>query len=41
MLDVMQSVLESGKSGKRLAIASRCERPAPLPLGLRNGTLDA
>lgn len=38
--DIMQSVLDSSKAGKRLAVKSTCERPKPLPRGLRPGQLD-
>lgn len=40
VLDVMTALLEAGPSGKHIDIASRCERPAALPLGLAVGTLD-
>ncbi len=41
VLDIMHSVLESSDQGKHMKVASTCERPAPLPMGLREGTLDA
>ncbi len=40
VLDVMQAFDEASASGKRIAIESACERPAPLPMGLRLGELD-
>ncbi|MBN1899844.1 Gfo/Idh/MocA family oxidoreductase [Candidatus Sumerlaeota bacterium] len=40
VLDVMQSIHESSTEGRHVKIRSRCERPAPLPLGLRHGILD-
>ena len=40
VVDVMQAILEASERGTRLEIASSCERPAPLPLGLREGSLD-
>jgi len=41
VLDVMESLLIAAAEGRRLAVNSTCERPAPLPLGLLPGTLDA
>jgi predicted dehydrogenase len=40
VLDVMQAVAEASEKGRRLDIASTCERPAPLPTGLEGGRLD-
>lgn len=40
VLDVMQAFDESSKAGEHIAIKSTVERPAPLPLNLRAGTLD-
>ena len=37
VLEVMLAFCESSKLGRRVGIKSRCERPAPLPLGLRDG----
>jgi predicted dehydrogenase len=31
VLDVMSAIYESAQSGRRVAIASRCDRPAPIP----------
>lgn len=39
VLDVMHAVLESAASGRRVDIASTCERPAPLVAGASNGAL--
>ena len=39
-LDIMQSILEAAKEGKRKSVASTCARPAALPIGLSPGTLD-
>jgi predicted dehydrogenase len=41
VLDVMQSILDAATEGRRRDIESACERPAPLPLGLRPGEIDA
>jgi hypothetical protein len=41
VLDIMQSILDAATAGRRLTIESTCERPAPLPLGLRPGEVDA
>ena len=40
VLDVMQGILEASEQGRRIEIESSCERPAPLPLGLVEGSLD-
>jgi predicted dehydrogenase len=40
VLDVMHAFGEASEGGKHVAIRSTCERPAPLPLGLRKGVLD-
>ena len=40
VLDVMEGVLESAEQGRRIDLGSRCERPAPLPLGLPEDALD-
>jgi hypothetical protein len=36
----MQAALESAEQGRRIDIESRCERPAPLPMGLPEDALD-
>ena len=41
VLDVMHAVGESSDSGEHVAIRSTCVQPAPLPLGLPEGKLDA
>jgi len=41
VLEVMHAFLASSREGKHIEITSRCSRPAPLPLGLRKGELDA
>ncbi len=40
VLDVMQALHEAAQAGKHVEVASSCARPAPLPLGLREGLLD-
>lgn len=40
VLDVMQAFEDSSKSGRHIDIQSTVERPAPLPLNLKPGTLD-
>ena len=37
VLDIMQSIHDSNDTQKILTLDSRCERPAPLPLGLTDG----
>jgi hypothetical protein len=36
VLDVMQAFLDSSEKGKRIDIASTCDRPAPLATGSGN-----
>ncbi|MCZ7647936.1 MAG: Gfo/Idh/MocA family oxidoreductase [Planctomycetota bacterium] len=40
VLDMMQAFHESSDAGKKVVLESRCERPAPLPVGLQEGILD-
>jgi len=40
VLDVMCSIGESAAADKTIYLASTCERPDPLPLGLKAGNLD-
>ena len=40
VLDVMEAAAECSAQGRAVTLASTCERPAALPLGLRPGTLD-
>ncbi|MDA8061418.1 MAG: Gfo/Idh/MocA family oxidoreductase [Actinomycetota bacterium] len=40
VLDVMLGVLDSAESGRRVALQSRAERPAPVPVGLAEGEID-
>ncbi len=40
VVDVMQACLETAERGKAVEIASTAERPAPLPLALRDGEMD-
>lgn len=41
VLELMESFEESSQSGRHIQIKSQCERPLPLPVGLRSGQLDA
>ncbi len=41
VLDVMQAFEDSSTTGRHVETASPCSRPAPLPMGLLPGTLDA
>ncbi|MFN2108494.1 MAG: Gfo/Idh/MocA family protein, partial [Anaerolineae bacterium] len=41
VLDVMHAIHDAANEGRRVTLESTCERPAPLPLGLRKGLLDA
>lgn len=40
VLDAMQGFLDSAREGRYVELASTCDRPAPLPLGLRRGTVE-
>jgi predicted dehydrogenase len=40
VLDIMHALLETGQAGHHIELTSGVERPAPLPLGLREGTVD-
>ena len=40
VLDIMQAIHEAAASGRHVELATTCERPAPLPLGLLHGELD-
>lgn len=39
VLDVAEAVHEASAGGHHCAVASRCERPAPLPPGLADGEI--
>ena len=41
VLDLMHAILEAADTGRHVELASQCERPAPLPLGLAHGELDS
>jgi hypothetical protein len=40
VLDVMQASLETSEQGKTVEIASTVDRPAAMPVGLRDGEID-
>jgi len=40
VLDVMQALLESSREGRYIELTSTCQRPEPLPLGLRHGAVE-
>lgn len=40
VLDVMHAFHDASDQGKHIMLESTCKRPAPLPMGLRHGTLD-
>lgn len=41
VLEAMHSFLEASEAGRHIELTSRCGQPAPLPVGLPAGTLDA
>ena len=40
VLDLMHAFHDASREGRHIQITSTCERPAPFPLGLREGVLD-
>ncbi len=40
VLDVMDAIETASREGRHVELTSTCERPAPLPAGLAEGTLD-
>ena len=40
VLDIMHAIHEAAAAGREVELATICERPAPLPLGLLHGELD-
>ncbi|PIW18901.1 MAG: oxidoreductase, partial [Armatimonadetes bacterium CG17_big_fil_post_rev_8_21_14_2_50_66_6] len=40
VLDLMHAFHDASAQGKHIDVQSTCERPAPLPLNLRQGTID-
>ena len=40
VLDLMHAFHDASREGRHIDITSTCDRPAPLPLGLRQGVLD-
>ena len=40
VLDLMHAFHDASREGRHIDVASTCQRPAPLPLGLREGVLD-
>ncbi len=40
VLDVMHAFLDASRENRHVEVTSTCERPAPLPVGLTEGTLD-
>jgi hypothetical protein len=40
VMEIMCAFEKSSAAGAKISIQSRCERPAPLPLGLSDGELD-
>ena len=41
VLDIMHAFHDASAKGKHVVLKSTCDRPAPLPTGLKPGTLDA
>ncbi|MCE7981523.1 MAG: hypothetical protein DYG89_10045 [Caldilinea sp. CFX5] len=41
VLDITLGIFEAARTERHIALSTTCERPAPLPPGLRLGELDA
>jgi len=41
VLDITLGIFASARTERHVALTTRCDRPAPLPLGLKQGELDA
>jgi predicted dehydrogenase len=41
VLDAMHAFHDASREGRHVELTSLCDRPAPLPMGLREGSLDA
>ncbi len=41
VLDLMHAFHDASREGRHIDIASTCTRPAPLPVGLADGEIDA
>jgi hypothetical protein len=41
VLDIMVALEEASERGQHIHLESTCAQPAPLPLGLERGKLDA
>jgi predicted dehydrogenase len=41
VLDIMHAIHDASREEKHIKLASTCDQPAPLPLGLRDGVVDA
>ena len=40
VLDIMHAIHDASREGRHITLASTCQRPAPLPLGLPEDKLD-
>ena len=40
ILDIMHAILDAAETGARVELESTCQRPAPVPVGLRPGILE-
>jgi predicted dehydrogenase len=40
VLDIMHAIHDAASAGRHVTLESTCAKPAPLPLGLLDGTLD-
>ncbi|MCC6443975.1 MAG: gfo/Idh/MocA family oxidoreductase, partial [Armatimonadetes bacterium] len=40
VLDTMHAFHDASREGRHILLESSCPRPAPLPVGLKEGTLD-
>ena len=40
VLDIMEAIHDASDKGRHVTLKSRCERPAPMPQGLKEGEID-
>jgi predicted dehydrogenase len=41
VLDIMEAIHDASDQGRHMVLESQCERPAPMPKGLKEGEIDA
>ena len=41
VLDIMEAIHDASDKGRHITLKSQCERPAPMPQGIKEGQIDA